>query len=89
MFRIYPDAVLALVLQQLKLLSFKPVYESRHAKKTRKRRILPTHLGFLQVIGQTSIPDGLEGLQKKSAYCAQFIPSVQLARGARVKQIVQ
>lgn len=46
-----------------------------------------THLGFLQVIGQTSIPDGLEGLQKKSAYCAQFIPSVQLARGVVVIEV--
>lgn len=52
--------------------------------------ILPTHLGFLQMIGHTSIPDGLEGLQKKSAYCWQFFASVQLAwGGARIKETIQ
>ena len=43
--------------------------------------VLPIHLGFLHVIGQTSGPLGFEGLQRKSAYCAQFLPSTQLLPG--------
>lgn len=46
---------------------------------------LPTQLGFLQVIGQMSIPEGLLGLQKKSACCWQFSPSIQLDCATRIK----
>ena len=64
--------------------------QKKKRKKNRKKRVnkqcytvsvLPTHLGFLHVIGQTYWPVGFEGLQRKSAYCAQFLPSTQLLPG--------
>lgn len=54
--------------------------------KGQKYCLLTTHLGFLHVIGHTSNPDGLLGLQKKSAYCLQFTQSIQLEFATRIKK---